>query len=41
MVRQMALEVHSVALSQATEHAFGYTENYSLIKLIKNVFPRL
>lgn len=25
MVRQMALEVHSVALFQATVHAFGYT----------------
>ena len=26
MVRQMALEVHSVALSQATVHAFECTE---------------
>ena len=27
MVMQMALEAHLVALSQATEHVFGYTEN--------------
>lgn len=26
MVRQMALEVHSIALSQATVHAFECTE---------------